>query len=153
MKEFGIDFQNMELKNKTNNIFDWLNEITLYKTPAEEFTDKDWSIFNSWLIHRFISMNLYYVELANYAQSLMPHNKKEIYNFYKEMIPKGKSYFKYIKSKSKNHNKELIEILSNYFKIGTSEIPTYINILGNEKIKEILRETGIEEKEAKKLLK
>ena len=79
-------------------------------------------------------MNLYYVELANYAQSLMPHNKKkEIYNFYKEMIPKGKSYFKYIKSKSKNHNKELIEILSNYFKIGTSEIPTYINILGNEK--------------------
>lgn len=153
MKEFGINFQNMELKNKTNNIFDWLKEITEHKTPAEEFTDKDWSIFNSWLIHRFISMNLYYVELANYAQSLMPHNKKEIYNFYKEMIPKGKSYFKYIKSKSKNHNKELIEILSNYFKIGTSEIPTYINILGNEKIKEILRETGIEEKEAKKLLK
>ena len=94
MKEFGINFQNMELKNKTNNIFDWLKEITEHKTPAEEFTDKDWSIFNSWLIHRFISMNLYYVELANYAQSLMPHNKKEIYNFYKEMIPKGKSYFK-----------------------------------------------------------
>tara|TARA_B000000475_G_C15908495_1_gene411561 strand:- start:346 stop:777 length:432 start_codon:yes stop_codon:yes gene_type:complete len=143
----------MELKNKTKNIFDWLNEITLHKSSAEEFTDKDWDNFNSYMVHRFISMNLYYVELANYAQSLMPHNKKEIYNFYKEMIPEGKSYFKYIKSKSKSYNKELIEILSNYFKIGTSEIPTYINILGNEKIKKILRETGIVEKEAKKLLK
>ena len=153
MKEHGLDFQSMELKNKTKNIFDWLNEITLHKSSAEEFTDKDWDNFNSYMVHRFISMNLYYVELANYAQSLMPHNKKEIYNFYKEMIPKRKSYFKYIKSKNKSYNKELIEILSDYFKIGTSEIPSYINILGNEKVKEILRETGIEEKESKKLLK
>ena len=153
MKEHGLDFQSMELKNKTKNIFDWLNEITLHKSSAEEFTDKDWDNFNSYMVHRFISMSLYYVELANYAQSLMPHNKKEIYNFYKEMIPKRKSYFKYIKSKNKSYNKELIEILSDYFKIGTSEIPSYINILGNEKVKEILRETGIEEKESKKLLK
>ena len=102
MKEHGLDFQSMELKNKTKNIFDWLNEITLHKSSAEEFTDKDWDNFNSYMVHRFISMNLYYVELANYAQSLMPHNKKEIYNFYKEMIPEGKSYFKYIKSKSKS---------------------------------------------------
>ena len=49
--------------------------------------------------------------------------------------------------------KELIKILADYFKIGTSEIPSYINILGDKKIIEILREMGIEEKEAKKLLK
>mgnify|MGYP003678116127 FL=1 len=105
------------------------------------------------MVHRFISTNLYYAELANYAQSLMPQNKKEIYNFYKEMIPKGKSYFKYIKSKNKSSNKELVEILADYFEVGTSEIPNYIDILGKGKIKDILRETGIEEKESKKLLK
>jgi hypothetical protein len=141
------------LKTRTKNIFCWLNEITLHKTPATEFTDKDWDNFNSYMVHRFISTNLYYAELANYAQSLMPQNKKEIYNFYKEMIPKGKSYFKYIKSKNKSSNKELVEILADYFEVGTSEIPNYIDILGKGKIKDILRETGIEEKESKKLLK
>ncbi len=70
-----------------------------------------------------------------------------------EMIPKGKSYFKYIKSKNKSSNKELVEILADYFEVGTSEIPNYIDILGKGKIKDILRETGIEEKETKKLLK
>jgi|TARA_R100000084_G_C4642113_1_gene144413 hypothetical protein len=140
-------------KNKTKNIFDWLQHITWFKTPVEEFTDKDWENFNSYMVHRFISMNLYYAEVAAYAQSLMPDNKKEIYNFYKEMIPKRKVWLKYIKSKNKSNNKELIKILADYFKLGTSEIPSYINILGNKKITEILREMGIEEKEAKKLLK
>ena len=87
------------MKDRTKNIFDWLNEITLYKTAAQEFTDKDWENFNSYMVHRFISMNMYYTEIANIAQSLMPNNKKEIYNFYKEMIPRRKTYFKYIKSR------------------------------------------------------
>jgi len=134
-------------------IFDWLQHITWLKTPTEEFSDKDWESFNSYMIHRFISMSQYYVEVADYAQGLMPNNKKEIYNFYKEIIPKRKVWLKYIKSKNKSYNKELIEILSDYFKLGSSEIPSYINILGSEKIKEILRETGIEEKESKKLFK
>ncbi len=141
------------MKDKTKNIFDWLHHITWLKTPTEEFSDKDWEGFNSYMIHRFISMSQYYVEVADYAQSLMPTNKKEIYNFYKEIIPKRKVWLKYIKSKNKPYNKELIEILSNYFKLGSSEISSYINILGSEKVKEILREMGIEEKESKKLLK
>ena len=141
------------MKDKTKNIFDWLHHITWLKTPTEEFSDKDWEGFNSYMIHRFISMSQYYVEVADYAQSLMPTNKKEIYNFYKEIIPKRKVWLKYIKSKNKSYNKELIEILSDYFRLGSSEISSYINILGNEKVKEILREMGIEEKESKKLLK
>jgi hypothetical protein len=138
---------------KTKNIFCWLNEITLYKTPAQEFTDKDWGKFNSWLVHRFISMNLYYTELADLAQSLMPNNKKEIYNFYKEMIPKRKSYFKYIKSKNKQPNKELVEKISSYFKIGSSEASTYINILNKKDLTNILNEMGVDDKEKKKILK
>ena len=56
-------------KDKIRNIFDWLNHITLYKTPSIEFTDNDWENFNSYMVHRFISMNQYYVEIADYAQS------------------------------------------------------------------------------------
>ena len=140
-------------KNKTRNIFCWLNEITLHKSPSEEFTDKDWDNFNSYMVHRFISMNLYYTELADLAQSLMPNNKKEIYNFYKEMIPKRKSYFKYIKSKNKQPNKELVEKISSYFKIGSSEASTYINILNKKDLTNILNEMGVDDKEKKKILK
>ena len=140
-------------KNKTRNIFCWLNEITLHKSPAEEFEDKDWDNFNSYMVHRFISMNLYYTELADLAQSLMPNNKKEIYNFYKEMIPKRKSYFKYIKSKNKQPNKELVEKLTSYFKIGSSEASTYIDILDKKELTNILNEMGVDDKEKKKLLK
>jgi len=140
-------------KNKTKNIFCWLNEITLHKSPDEEFTDKDWENFNSYMVHRFISMNLYYTELADLAQSLMPNNKKEIYNLYKEMIPKRKSYFKYIKSKNKQPNKELVEQISSYFKIGSSEASTYIDILDKKELTNILNEMGVDDEEKKKLLK
>ncbi len=139
--------------NKTKNIFDWLNEITLHKSPAEEFTDKDWENFNSYMVHRFISMNLYYVELADYAQSLMPNNKKQIYNFYKEMLPRRKSFFKYIKPKKKQPNKELVEKMTSYFGIGSSDASTYIELMTKEDMTDVLKEMGIEDKEIKKLLK
>jgi hypothetical protein len=141
------------VKDKTKSIFDWLNEITLHKSPAEEFTGNDWEKFNSYMIHRFISCNRYYIELANLAQSIPPQNKKQVYNLYKEMIPKGKSYFKYIKSKTKQPNKELIEKLTPYFKLGSSEIITYINILDKKDLTNILNEMGVDDKEKKKLMK
>jgi hypothetical protein len=138
---------------KTKNIFCWLNEITLHKSPSEEFTDKDWDNFNSYMVHRFISMNLYYTELANYAQSLMPNNKKEIYNFYKEMLPRRKAFFKYVKTKTKSPNKELVEKITSYFEIGSSEASTYIDLMSRNDMTDILKEMGVEDKEIKKLLK
>ena len=141
------------MKNRTKNIFDWLNEITLYKTAAQEFTDKDWENFNSYMVHRFISMNVYYTEIANIAQSLMPNNKKEIYNFYKEMIPRRKTYFRYIKSKRKKLNKELVEKIASYFRVGEAEGSSYIDVMDKSNILSLLEGMGIEGKEAKKLLK
>ena len=140
--------------NRTKNIFCWLNEITLHKTPAAEFTDKDWDNFNSYMVHRFISTNLSYTELANYAQTLMPNMKKDIYNFYKEMIPKRKGYFKYIKKKSMfAPNKELVEQIASYFKVGSAEASSYIEILDKNELASILGEMGEDKKEIKKLLK
>ena len=142
------------MKNqKTKNIFDWLQHITLYKTPAREFADKDWDNFNSYMVHRFISMSPYYVEVADYAQGLMPNNKKEIYNFYKEMIPKRKVWLKYIKTKNKPYNKELVDFIKEYFEVGEAEASSYISILDKNETISILRKMGVEEKESKKLLK
>lgn len=139
--------------NRTKNIFCWLKEITEIKTPAAEFTDKDWDQFNSYMVHRFISTNELYTELADLAQSLMPNNKRDIYNLYKEMIPKRKAYFRYIKTKMKSPNKELVEKISFYFKVGSDEAASYIEMLNKDDLNTILKEMGGEDKEIKKLLK
>jgi hypothetical protein len=140
-------------KDKIRNIFDWLNHITLYKTPSTEFTDNDWENFNSYMVHRFISMNIYYVEIADYAQSMLPNMKKEIYNFYKEMIPKNKTYLKYVKSQTKGYSKDLLEKIADYYEVGIREARSYIAVMKKDELTQILSEMGLEDKEIKKLLK
>ena len=141
------------MKDKTKNIFDWLQHITLYKTPASEFTDNDWENFNSYMVHRFISMSPYYVEVADYAQSMLPTMKKQIYNFYKEMIPKRKVWLQYIKSKTKTVNKDLIEDIAKYYEVGVTDATSYFEVMTKEEISIILNEMGKDSKEIKKLLK
>ena len=140
-------------EDKIKNIFDWLQHITLYKTPSSEFTDNDWENFNSYMVHRFISMSPYYVEVADYAQSMLPTMKKEIYNFYREMIPKRKVWLQYIKSKTKTVNKDLIEDIAKYYEVGAVDATSYITVMTKEKISIILSEMGKDNKEIKKLLK
>ena len=140
-------------KDKIRNIFDWLNHITLYKTPSTEFTDNDWENFNSYMVHRFISMNVYYVEIADYAQSMLPNMKKEIYNFYKEMIPKNKTYLKYVKQQTKGYSKDLLEKVADYYEVGIREARSYIAVMKKNELTQILGEMGLEDKEIKKLLK
>ena len=141
------------MKDKTKNIFDWLQHITLYKTPASEFTDNDWENFNSYMVHRFISMSPYYVEVADYAQSMLPTMKKQIYNFYREMIPKRKVWLQYIKSKTKAVNKDLIENIAKYYEVGVTDATSYFEVMTKEEISIILNEMGKDSKEIKKLLK
>ena len=76
------------------NIFDWLKAINTTKPPVESFTDKDWEVWNSYMIHRFLSMNPDYLEVVNYVQDLPPQEKRMIYNVYKEFIPKNNKWSK-----------------------------------------------------------
>ena len=105
------------------------------------------------MVHRFISMSPYYVEVADYAQSMLPTMKKEIYNFYREMIPKRKVWLQYIKSKIKTVNKDLIEDIAKYYQIGAADATSYIEVMTKEEISIVLSEMGKDNKEIKKLLK
>ena len=134
------------------NIFDWLKEINYKKSPSESFTDKDWEVWNSYMIHRFISMNPEFVEIANHVQEIPPQEKNMIYNIYKEYIPKNTKWNKYIKSRVKQANKDLVEHLKTYFKVSSREILDYLKILDNKEISIILYKMGIEEKLIKQLL-
>jgi len=135
------------------NLFDWLKEINSKKSPVDSFSQEDWDQWNSYMVHRFLSMDPDLLELVNEVQKLPPTDKKKIYSIYKEFIPKNNKWNKYIKSTLKQRNKELIEYLKDYFQLSTREVKEYMELLGDEEILRILSQLGIENKTAKKLLK
>ena len=134
-------------------VFNWLNEITVKKPPSSQFSQEDWDGWNSYMVHRFLSMNISYIDVVNAAQKFQPTDKKGIYNFYKDFLPKKKIWNKYIKNKNKKDSKELSKIIANYLELGINEANSYIPILNKGEINNILKRIGLEEKEIKKLIK
>lgn len=135
------------------NLWDWLNEITYIKRDWSSFTEDQYSSFNPYMIHRFISQESSYIEIANLAQRLNPENKRSIYEFYKNILPKRKIWNKYIKADKSQVNKDLLDVLSKYFELSKRDVLDYIKILNKDEIKEILTDLGFEKKEQTKLLK
>ena len=135
------------------NIFDWLKAINTTKPPVESFTDKDWEVWNSYMIHRFLSMDCSNIELINEIQEILPQDKKKIYSIYKEFIPKNNKWNKYIKSTLKKRNKQLVEHLSTYWECSQTEVRDYLKFLDNDEIVRILTSIGLNKKEIKPLLK
>lgn len=135
------------------NVFDWVKEINTKKSPVDSFSNKDWDQWNSYVVHRVLSMNPDYLSLVNEVQKLPPTDKKQIYSIYREYIPKNNKWSKYVKSTKKPRNKELIEYLVNYFQLSSREVIDYLNILSKNDVILILSQLGIEDKEIKKLLK
>ena len=136
-----------------NNIFDWLNHISYLKTEVDQFSDEDWDKFNSYMIHRFVSMYGPYASLVNELQLLNPLDKKAVYLCYKNILPKKKMFFKYIKSKVKQPNKELTDSLITYFKYSEREAKETLRFIDKDYLIEILQSLGKEDKEIKKILK
>ena len=136
-----------------NNIFDWLKEINSTKSHPDSFTNQDWDVWNSYMVHRFLSMNPDYIELVNEIQVLPPTNKKQIYSIYREYIPKHNNWSKYVKSNIKEPDKDLTLQLKKYFNVSVREVKDYLKILDKKQVQNILSKQGLEEKEIKKLLK
>ncbi len=135
------------------NIWDWLKQINYIKADPSSFSDKDWDIWNSYMVHRFISMNQDYVDIVNEVQQMHPQSKKEIYSIYKEYIPKNNKWNKYIKSSVKQPNIDLVKIISDYYTCSQREAKEYLNILDKQSIVSILDKIGVESKDQKQLLK
>ena len=140
-------------KKQIKDIWGWLNEITLYKTPLENISEESWDKWNSYMIHRYVSMDIRFVELTNYVQTLPYENKQQTYTIYREMIPKTKVFLKYIKSRNKKQPATLVEYVAKHFECGLGEAEEYIDILRESGTRSILYRMGLEDKEIEKLLK
>tara|TARA_R110000782_G_C14676199_1_gene399485 strand:+ start:104 stop:532 length:429 start_codon:yes stop_codon:yes gene_type:complete len=141
------------LKPNINSIFDWLNQLTSIKSSSDTFSEEDWSKWNTYMVHRFVSMNPDYIELVNYVQTIPYENKKQVYNIYKEMLPKKQQFFRYIKANKKMKNRDMLGYVSKYFECSIKEADDYISLLKKKDLKNILTQMGIDEKDQKKLLK
>jgi len=134
-------------------LFDWLNEITIKKTPTENFSEESWDSFNSYMVSRYLSMDINYIELVNYVQKINPQNKKQIYTIYREMIPEKKVWLKYIKPTKKKRPQEPAEYIAKYFECSLGEADHYIDILRETGVRNILGKMGVDLKEQDKLVK
>ena len=135
------------------NIFEWLEHLTYKKSSTNSFEEKSWENFNAYMVHRFVSMYEGYIDIANIAQRFHPTDKKGIYNFYCEMLPKKKMFLRYMKSKVKTSPKEIKQHISKYYECSLEEANKYITLMDKSDIKYILDKLGVEIKEQKQLLK
>lgn len=82
-------------------IFNWLNELTVKKSPASQFSQEDWDGWNSYMVHRFLSMNMGYVDIVNLAQKFHPTDKKGLIIFIKKLSLKKRFGISILKIKTK----------------------------------------------------
>ena len=60
-------------------------------------------------------MDIRYIELVNYIQTIPYDNKQQIYLIYREMIPKQKTFFKYLKVSKRKKNLQAIDYVAKHF--------------------------------------
>ena len=145
---------------KQATIFDHLNNIYLNKPEWNDIPEMDQKTWSSFMINKWISMNLDYLPIINDFQKLTlgQLSNKEVYNIYKGFLPKAKVYAKYIKAiDSEKYNPELIDLLALYHMCSTTEALQYLEVYFKdtdnlEALVAIISKYGKSDKEIKKLI-
>ena len=119
------------------NLFDWLLEITTSKRDWDTFTSEDKEAFNVFMIHRFVSMDSAYIDVVNMIQRYPNCTRKHVYNFYCDVLPKKKTFFRYIKPSNK-WDKEILSKVADYYKISIREAKECISSLTDDYLNKIL---------------
>ncbi len=141
---------------KPATIFDHLANITWKKTPWDTLDEASQKTFSPYLINRWLSMNMDYIEIVDMFQqyTIGPLSKKLVYQLYFDFLPKQKTFNKYIKGKKADkYNKDLVKLIADHFEVPKLEAEEYIELLKKDEIISLLKKYGKSDKEAKTLLK
>lgn len=135
--------------------FDYLKILHNKQKNWEDFSDEEKKAFNVFIINKALSMNPAYLDIVNTIQRYTNGGlaQKEVFNIYKDMLPKRFKFFKWIKGKKSSYNQSLLIIVANYFECSTEDAKGYVNYLGKKSTKNLLVTIGIQEAEIKKLMK
>lgn len=147
------------MSEKALTIFEHLSGITDKKRSWDKLTDADKKSFSVYLINRWLSMNMEFIEIVNEFQkyTIGQLQPAEVYKLYLDFLPKQKQFNKYIKGKKDaKYNSELIELITGYFLCSKREAQEYIDIYlltNKSELIDIIKKYGKTDSEITKLLK
>jgi len=143
---------------KKKNLFQHLSQVTTQQNPDywNTLSDEDKKTWSNYMIHRFLSMKMEWVELVNELQkyNLKP---KELYKLYTNILPKGKQWLKYTKGRNQmEHPNWLINIVANQEQFSKREAYDMIEMLyltegGMLELGEICTKWGVDPKKIEEL--
>ena len=137
-------------------IIDWINQLLVNKKHWDEFTEDEQKKFSPFIINRWLSMDKDFIEIVNVFQkyAIGTLEPREVYMWYRDVLPKGKRFNRYIKGKKdKKFNTELIDIMVTHFECSKSQVKDYLDLIAKDELIEILEKYGMNEKTIKRLLK
>ena len=146
-------------EKKTATIFDHISGVTDKKTPWSKLSVLDRKSFSVYLVNRWLSMNMDFIETVNELQkyTIGQISSAETYKLYFDILPKQKQFNKYIKGKKAGkYNSDLVELLSKHHLISEREAIEYLDLYFETSIdtlKEIIKKYGKTSKEIDRLLK
>ena len=135
-------------------IIDWMNQLLVHKKPWDEFSKDEQKKFSPFIINRWLSMDNEFIEIVNVFQkySIGTLEPREVYKWYRSVLPSGKRFNKYIKGKrDKKYDKELVNIISNHFECSKLETKNHLEIIDKEELKSIWEMYGKDKKTIKRL--
>ena len=139
---------------KTKSLFDHIKQITDVQNQNywDNITDADKKTFSPYMVHRFLSMKQEWIEVVNEIQRYWELKPKSVYQFYTNILPKGRTFLRYTKSKKKSTiEKWAMDILCDYFEDSSENIEKTLDIMGKDVVYSIVSKYGVDEKQLKQI--
>ena len=138
---------------KKKSLFDHIKQITDVQSPNywDEISDEDKKSWSNYMVNRFLSMKMEWVELVNEVQKYNSQ-PRELYKLYTNVLPKGKQWLKYIKGRNQmEYPNWLINIVANQEEISKKEAVEHIGMLmltegGMLELGQLAQKWGVEPK-------
>ena len=142
---------------KKKSLFDHIKEITSIQKSDywEKISEEDKKTWSNYMVNRFLSMKMEWVELVNELQkyNLKP---KDLYKLYTNVLPKGKQWLRYTKGRNQmEHPQWLINLVAVHMKSSKKEAYDAVEMYmltegGMLELGEICRKYGVEPKKIEK---
>jgi hypothetical protein len=115
-----------------NRIFDFIDAMTVKKTPVEGI---DFTGYSSFIIDKLIGSTEMFLPIVRQVNTRRLTNKQH-YQFYKSILPKRKIFSTSIKSDSDYLKK--LQCICKYYECGTTDAELYMRKLSPQKINNII---------------
>ena len=143
---------------KKKSLFDHIKQITDVQNPNywNDISDDDKKSWSNYMVNRFLSMKMDWVEIVNEIQRY-PLQPKELYKVYTDILPKKRQWLKYVKGDKKmKYPKWVYEIVAKHLEVSLREAAGAVEVYeishgGQAELTDILIKYGRTEEEIRKI--